>query len=158
MQLETSRFGVLTVDDNAIVTFTQPIIGFQEFRRFVLLDGPKDRHIYWLQSTEAGDLAFILMDPRTAVPNYAVKLGKFELTELAVTSEDELEIYTLLVVPRDGQGVRTNLRAPILINRKLRLGKQTVLEKSDYPIRYELTQSRPTTEGEAQAASGGSPC
>ena len=36
-----------------------------------------------LQSTEAGDLAFILMDPRSVMPEYTVQLGAGELAELA---------------------------------------------------------------------------
>ncbi len=65
MQLDTARFGKVEVDDQSIITFTQPIIGFQEFRRFVILDGPDDGGLKWLQSTDAEDLAFILMDPPT---------------------------------------------------------------------------------------------
>jgi flagellar assembly factor FliW len=42
--------------------------------------------------------------------------------------------------------VRTNLRAPVLINTKHRLGKQTILEQSDYPIQYYIAQAQPGQE------------
>ncbi|MBI5090849.1 MAG: flagellar assembly protein FliW [Candidatus Hydrogenedentes bacterium] len=142
MQLNTSRFGTIEVDPNAVITFTQPIIGFQEYRRFVILPGPADSFVKWLQSTDSGELAFIIMDPRLVMPNYDVQTSSHELTELAVTSASELDVYTLVVVPRDQAQVRTNLRAPILINPKLRLGKQTILDKSDYPIQYFLMQAQ----------------
>lgn len=142
MQIRTSRFGILDVDPDAIITFTQPIIGFQEFRRFILLPGPPDSVITWLQSTESEDLAFILMDPRDILSDYKVHLSQHELAELAVQSVDELSIFSLVVVPQDPTKVRTNLKAPVLINKKHRLGKQTVLEKSDYPIQFFLAQAR----------------
>ncbi|MCF6284572.1 MAG: flagellar assembly protein FliW [Candidatus Hydrogenedentes bacterium] len=142
MQLSTTRFGNVEVADDSVVTFTQPIIGFQEFRRFVLLPGPEDSAVVWLQSTESADLAFLLMNPKDVVPDYRAKLGQHELAELAVTSVDELDIYTILVVSDDVSKVRTNLKAPVLLNPKQRLGKQTVLERSDYPIQFFLAQAR----------------
>jgi flagellar assembly factor FliW len=142
MQLKTTRFGDLDIPDASIITFTQPIIGFQEYRRFVLLPGPADSAVTWLQSTESGELAFLLMNPRDVVPDYRVPLGQHELSELAVGNIAELDIYTILVVSEDVSKVRTNLKAPILVNPKQRLGKQTVLERSDYPIQFFLAKAR----------------
>ncbi len=142
MQLETTRFGTIEVDDDSVITFTQPILGFQEYRRFVLLPGSTDSVVRWLQSTDSGELAFILMNPCSVVPDYKADLSPQELAELAVTSVDELDIYTLVVVPADQSQVRTNLKAPIMINPKHRLGKQTILERSDYPIQYFLAQAQ----------------
>jgi flagellar assembly factor FliW len=141
MNLDTTRFGMVEVDEQTVITFTQPIIGFQEFRRFVLLDGPDGGDLKWLQSIDSGELAFILMNPRQVVPDYTIKLGNHELSELAVTSSDELDVYTLVVVPQDPSLVRTNLKAPILINPKQRLGKQTILDKSSYPVQFVLSQA-----------------
>lgn len=146
MKLETTRFGTQEIDPESVITLTQPILGFQEFRRYVLLPGPSE-HLTWLQSTDSPDLAFILMDPRAIVADYAVDLRQQELSELAVASTDDLDIFTLIVVPQDPSKVRTNLRAPILINRKQRLGKQTILERSTYPIQFYLAQAN---KGEPQ--------
>ncbi len=141
MHLDTTRFGSLEIDENSVLTFTQPIIGFQAFRRFVLLDGTGDAHVKWLQSTDDGDLAFILMDPRAVVPDYDIRLRADELTELAVASVEDLDIYTLVVVPQDPTQVRTNLKAPIVINPQQRLAKQTILDKSSYPVQFRLNQA-----------------
>jgi len=142
MQLETTRFGSLEIDESTILTFTQPIIGFQEFRRFVLLDDSGGGQIKWLQSTDASDLAFILMDPCSVVSDYEAKLRADELTELAVASQEDLEVYTIVVVPQDPSKVRTNLKAPILINPVQRLAKQTILEQSSYPVQFALAQAK----------------
>ena len=142
MQLNTTRFGTLDVDPNTVITFTQPIIGFQEYRRFIVLPGPPESFVQWLQSTDSGELAFIIMDPRQVVPNYEVQVSQHELSELAVSSVAELDVYTLVVVPRDQSQIRTNLKAPILISAKHRLGKQTILDKSDYPIQFFLMQAQ----------------
>lgn len=151
MRLETTRFGGLEIDPTSVITFTQPIIGFQEYRRFVLLPVPADTGLFWLQSTESGELAFLLMDPRSIIRDYTVTLAAHEKAELAVNSVDELDIYTLVVVPQDPKKVRTNLRAPILISRKHHLGKQTVLDRSEYPIQYLLVQEARGTQATEEA-------
>ena len=135
-------------------SFTQPIIGFQEYRRFVHLPGPEDSVVSWLQSTESPDLAFLLMDPRHVVMDYQVSLSQHDLAELAASSLEEVSVFTLLVVPEDPSKVRTNLKAPILLNFKHRLGKQTVLEKSDYPIQFFLAQAKPQAQGQQQEEVG----
>jgi flagellar assembly factor FliW len=151
MSLETTRFGAIDFTPEQVITLTQPIIGFPEYRRFIVLPGPPDSGLYWLQSTESGSLAFLMMNPRLVVPEYKITLSAHELTELAAHSSDELEVYTLLVVPADKTQVRTNLRAPVLLNRKLRLGKQTILEKSDYPIQYFLAQGAQDAHAQEEA-------
>ena len=146
MRLETTRFGEIEIDEQSTITFTQPIIGFQEYRRFVVIPGPEEGAITWLQSCESGELAFLLMDPRHVMPDYKIKLGEHELSELAATNVDELDVYTIVVVPEDRTQVRTNLKAPILINPKHRLGKQTILDRSNYPVQFFLAQARSEAE------------
>ena len=150
MQLETTRFGAIDVPENAVITFTQPILGFQEHRRFVLLPGP-GHFLKWLQSTDSGELAFILMDPRSVVSDYAIKLTVHDLTELGASDATEIEVYTLVVVPRDPAKVRTNLKAPIVLNPKQRLAKQIVLENSDYPVQFYLVEAQKNTENQEVA-------
>lgn len=144
--LKTARFGEIKVDPDVILTFAQPIIGFAGQRQYVLLPGPHDATLKWLQSVETPDLAFLVVDPRAIVPDYRVDLTAQELGELEATSIDELEVYTLLVVPEDRSQVRTNLRAPILVNPKRRLARQAVLDRTDYPIQYFLAQAKQGTE------------
>lgn len=151
MRLETSRFGTIEVEADAIVTFTQPIIGFNEYRRFAIVPGPEGSIVTWLQSVDNGELAFLLMNPVGVVPDYVVQVGPSDLAELAAGSMNDLDLYTLLVVPQDQTQVRTNLKAPILINQKQRLGKQVVLERSDYPIQYFLGQARQPSEKSKEA-------
>ena len=74
------------------------------------------QYLKWFHSVDSAELAFILMDPFAIKPDYEVQLRKQELAELAVTGIEGLDVYTLVVVPVDGSDVRTNLKAPILIN------------------------------------------
>lgn len=142
MHVTTTRFGTLELPDGSELTFTQPILGFQDYRRFVLIDGPPGSQVVWLQSTEAPDLAFILMDPRHAMASYEIEVRSHDLSELAAQGLDDLSVFTLVVVPADKTKVRTNLKAPILINKKRRLAKQIILDRSAYPVQFFLSQAQ----------------
>ena len=156
MRLDTIRFGEIDVSDAEIITFTHPIIGFPEHRRFILLPGPQDGVTYWLQSTDDGGLAFILLNPAAVVEGYRVVPSAHELEELAAADSSALDVFTLVVVPANPRDARTNLKAPILINRKARLGKQTILERSDYPIRYYLQRREDAPHGSEETMDAGS--
>jgi len=151
MKLNTTRFGAVDVDSDLILTFTQPIIGFPEHRRFVFIPVQEGGAVKWLQSVESGELAFLVMDPRAVVPDYQVELAAAELAELAAESVDGLEVYTLVVVPQDRSLVRTNLKAPILVNPRQRLAKQTILERSDYPVQYLLARGQQDPDQKQEA-------
>jgi len=157
MQFETTRFGAIETDPESVITFTQPIIGFQTLRRFVLLPGPasgdgEDSRVRWLQSTESPEAAFLLMDPRSVYPGYTVELRPEEMVELGAAAVSDLEVYTLLVVPQDHTQVRTNLKAPIVINSRQRLAKQAILDRQDYPIQFFLLQESPSSGEPREAA------
>lgn len=152
MKVETTRFGVIEVDSELVLTFTQPIIGFPEHRRFMFIPGPEGSPVKWLQSVEKGDLAFLVMDPRSVVPDYEVRLDSVDLAELAAESLEGLEIYTLVVVPQDRSLVRTNLKAPLVVNPRHRLAKQTILDRPDYAVQYLLARGQQDPDREQEAA------
>lgn len=156
MRLQTARFGEIEIADEQVITFTHPIIGFPEYRRFVLLPGPQDGLTYWLQSTEDGAMAFLVLNAPAVIQDYQVTVGAHEREELAATDGAALDVYTLVVVPENRRDARTNLKAPILINPAARLGKQTILERTDYPIRFYLQRRDDAPRGSEEAIDAGS--
>ncbi len=136
MEVHTSRFGTVEYDEDKVVKLTSPLLGFQQYRRFLLLPAGEDGALQWLQSVENGELAFLLLDPRTVAPNYHATVTAGDLRDLGAASEDEVKVLTTVVVPADRTQVRTNLRAPLLLNPQTGLAKQLVLENNSYPIQY----------------------
>jgi len=139
MKVETTRFGTLEVDEQKIVCFTQPILGFSDCHRYIIIEGPGEGKIWWLQSCDKPELAFIVMDPLQVVPDYEVRLDASEVEDLRLEKAQDARLLTIVVVPDDRSKVRTNLRAPIVYNPKTNLAKQVVLQDSDYPVQYFVT-------------------
>lgn len=146
MQIETTRFGALPIDESRVITFPEGLPGFEGCHRFTLVphpsaDGSAPSPFEWLQSVDDGSLAFLAMDPHLAFPQYAPRLPLGELKGLCLDDGDDEEAHllALLTVPHgDPQGVTANLMAPLVVNREARLGKQVVVSGEEYSLRHRL--------------------
>lgn len=139
MKVETTRFGTLDVDEKKIIRFTQPVLGFSDCQRYMIIEGPSGGKVWWLQSCDRPELAFIVMDPLQVVPDYEVRLDASEVEDLRLEKAEDACLLTIVVVPEDRSKMRTNLKAPIIYNPKANLAKQIILLESDYPVQYSLT-------------------
>ena len=145
MQIETSRFGALTIDTHKTLTFPEGLPGFEECHLFAVLphhmaEGGKGSPFVWLQSLERGDLAFLAIEPHSVFPDYAPRVPRAELDSLCLTEDAAMpRLYSLLTVPAgDPSGITANLMAPVLINSSTRIAKQVVLNTDQYGLRHRL--------------------
>ncbi len=137
MLIETRDFGKMEVDEKDIITFIEPIFGFEDNRRYVLLEHEElNPHFVWLQSVDEPMICFVLANPRELVPDYKVVLPPESAEELGEGSA----LYFVLTVIRDPYYDSTvNLKSPIVINTKTGKAMQVILEEA-YPIRQPLVQ------------------
>ena len=136
MRLNTAKFGQIEVDERKIVRFASPILGFADHTEYALLEHPATSPIYWLQAVQCPDLAFPVIDPFLLVPEYDFEVSSSLLDELKAENVEDLCTLTVVVITRNMQDIRTNLRAPILYNPDTGLAKQIVLEGTDYPVQH----------------------
>ncbi len=61
MQIETRDFGRAEINEKDIITFVKPILGFEEYTRFVMLIDDEITGFAWLQSVEEKELCFIIV-------------------------------------------------------------------------------------------------
>lgn len=157
MKIQTSRFGMLDVSDDTLLTFPCGLVGFPAFRRYVVLDPPEDADYQWFQSVDEPSLAFVIMDVHLLQPDFRTNLSEEGLTELDMTSTDSISIMAVVTIPSDQPDQATaNLRAPLVVNGRTRQGKQLILHES-IPLRFPLFQDpaegQPHPEGATEAAS-----
>lgn len=146
MEIQSSRFGSVTIPEEDVILFTQPLLGFGRHRKYVLVEEKPDSLVRWLQSLDDPDLAFLVINPLTVLPDYEITLHPDDLKDLEIQQAEEAQLLTLVTV--SGNEVRTNLRAPIILNPAAHKAKQVVLQETDYPIRYSIS---PPEEGANQA-------
>lgn len=144
MDIATRDFGVMTVEEKDIITFRQPIFGFESLTRFVMLmDDTLNGEFIWLQSVEDSGICFVLANPRSFLPSYAPQLPGEVRKALG---DGMLELWLVMVVKQDFKASTVNLKSPIVLNLTENTGMQLILE-DELPIRYPLF-----AEGEEVAA------
>jgi len=140
MQITTSRFGKIEIQEDQIITLPEGLVGFSNFKRYLVIEREKDRPFQWLQSVDNPELAFLITDPLLFCPHYKVELNPQENAILKLEKVKEGKVFVLVVIPPDPSQIRANLLAPLIINTSRRLGKQVILEKSGYPLQYQLVK------------------
>jgi len=136
MKFSSTRFGVMNVADESLLTFPSGILGFPDWTRYVILDHDTEAPFKWLHCVEESSLAFVILDPSLFDATYRVEISPEVLAEVKGTAEDALTLAVILTIPSDDPGrITANLRGPLLLNPRTRLCKQMVLS-DDYPTRY----------------------
>lgn len=82
------------------------------------------------------DLGFIIINPREFKPDYCADLNQLDKRMLQVQESTECDIYSIVLVPDNSEGMSANLLAPILINKKDQIGRQVVLQDTEYSVRH----------------------
>lgn len=128
---ETSRFGEIEVIAENIICFTGNIIGFDNSKNFMLIPHAEDSPFTWLQSLDEPEVAFVLIQVFDFFPDYAPDVDDNDLSEVGITSAEELILATLVSIPENYKEMTANLVAPIIINKSNRLAKQVVIKNFD---------------------------
>lgn len=154
MQLDTARFGRLEVNEDDVIVFPVGIPGFPDVHKYVILEHSDEGIFHILQGVDDPDVAFILIDPRTFVPDYKAEVARDEIGELQLEADDEAAVLTIVTVPQgDPSAMTTNLQAPIVFNPRTRIGRQVLLMDSPYSIRHPLLTTEQTdADDEAQSS------
>jgi len=146
MDIQTTRFGTLTVEDERIMTFDDGLLGFPECRRFALIQTGEENYFFWLQSTDDPNLAFVIADPSIFFRDYAVPVR--EETQAAIDLEDVAHAQAFVICNKVGEWLTGNLLGPLVINVRNRRGTQVVLTDKKWTTRQPLLR----LQGEEGAA------
>lgn len=148
MKIETTRFGTLDVNDDVVIRMTKPVLGFEQYRTYVIVETDDFEPFKWLQSVEDADLAFVIVNPSLFFPDYTIEVNPKEIEELEVAGVDDIVTYSIVTIPSEYTRMTANLQGPILINSRTRLAKQLVLVNSRHGIKHRLFSP---TEAEKKA-------
>jgi flagellar assembly factor FliW len=144
MQINTTRFGLIDIDEKRLVSFPDGLPGFSEVRRFVLVEHAPESPFHWLQSLDDPALAFVVMNPILIDPTYGEVISKRLYEDLGLQGSEDAAILAIVTIDAKNQRVTANLLAPLVINPMTRQGKQVILENSPYSTKQDLVSSSHT--------------
>jgi flagellar assembly factor FliW len=123
MKIQTRQFGEIEFDDDLTLTFEDGLIGFETYKRYVLLR-PAEEIFFWLTSVDEPELAFPLTPTSILRDDFPQKEGH--------------ESFAIVKLDRDPEKITVNLRAPVYIHHDERRGEQAILDDEKFAIDYNL--------------------
>jgi len=141
MLLQTKYFGELNIEEKDIFSFSHGIPGFENVRRFILIDSDEpDSPFKWLQGVDEPKPAFVIVDPFVIKKDYEVNLDDEVLKELQIKDASAVMIFCIVVVPEDIKKMTVNLQAPLIVNSVNKTGRQLILDTDRYSVRHYILE------------------
>ncbi len=141
MIIKTKHFGEMEVEDNRIIEFPEGIPGFGNIKKYILIFKTDENTDFgWMQSIDDSSVSFVVADPFFIRQDYDFTLEEDILSLLGIERIEDVLVFGVVNVPADVRKASINLRAPIIINKNTRKGKQVVLDTDTYGVRHYIEQ------------------
>jgi flagellar assembly factor FliW len=138
MNVHTTRFGTVEVQDDRLITFPTGLLGFSSYQRFALLQPDEEGIFFWLQSIETPDLAFVVTDPTLWVPEFQATIRREQMDDLQLQSLEDAQVF--VIVNKYGSTLTGNFQGPLVVNLRTRLASQLVLAEKKWTTRQEIVR------------------
>ena len=135
MNISTTRFGNLTIEEADVLTFIDGLIGMEDCQRWVLLADAENSALAWLQSLERPEVALGVVSPRRFVPDYQVRVAKREMAPLGLDNPSDAQV--LAIITSVGGTLTLNLKAPLVVHLASRVGRQ-IVARDDHAVQHQL--------------------
>ena len=138
MNIESPRFGSLTVDSDKIIEFPEGLAGFETCHRFTLFHPEEaEPKFFILQSLDDPGIAFHIADPALLGFDFEITLSDAESALLKLAEPGDAAVLVILwkdeAAATDAK-LRANLKAPLIINVNARRGLQHIFTRLDYTV------------------------
>ena len=137
MEKISTRFGEVEYDPENLLHFPAGLIGLPNLRRFIVMPNKKNGPLFWIQSVDDPEMAFVLTDPTNFFLDYLVVPDHGERQTLKIEESDECYTLTVVTVPPD-QSITINLAAPILFAPKTNRAIQIIIEGGTFSSKTPL--------------------
>lgn len=138
MKFISKIHGEMEYEDHNIITFNKGLPGFNELRKFILIDLEEYYPFKLLLSLEDDEIALIVTSPYEFFKDYEIKLSEETIKNLKIDSPQQVNIITTVTINSDVKKITTNLQGPIVINTSNNLGEQIILDNSKYKVKSPL--------------------
>mgnify|MGYP003446730927 FL=1 len=142
MLINTKYLGEVEIETSEILSFHHGLLGFQEYKEFILLPLDADLPLALLQSTEEVSIGFIVALPFAFKQDYAFDLSDEDKYDLQIEKEEDVLTYSIVTLNETFADSTINLLAPVVININKKIGKQIVLQDNkEYSLRFPIKQT-----------------
>ena len=149
IRVKTRPFGEIDVDERQVIIFPDGLFGFDEIKKFVLLDfQDEDSPFKWLQAFSEPELAFIIIMPNNFMSEYELVISQAEVEAVGAENIDELIVFAIVTIPSNPDDMTANLQGPVIINPKRNIGRQVISLSDRYGVRHKILDEIKKISGE----------
>jgi flagellar assembly factor FliW len=138
MEIVTKYNGVVSYSEEDVIVFKKGLPGFKELRKFIIFPLQSNDAFSILHSIENIAIGLVLVSPFTILMDYEFKIPESNLKELGIEMPEDVEVLTTVTLNSNIENMTTNLKAPIIINIKAKLGEQLILDNAKYKVKEPL--------------------
>jgi flagellar assembly factor FliW len=143
MQVRTREWGVLEVPEERLVHMANGPLGFEDLRRFVLVQQEEIEPFLWLVCVDDPEVGFAVADPQFFHSGaYPLALSEIDEGMLDLAEGDDVSVFVIVTLSPEGEPV-ANLRGPVVLNARNRLARQVVIYGSGLSVRQPMLRRRP---------------
>jgi len=118
------------------------MLGFEAIKDYLLVTNPEEHPFAWLQVASDIALAFVVMDPFLALPDYQPDIPQADVEFLKLKQADDALLLGIVTIHND-QRATVNLKGPIVVNRHTHVAKQVIIANA---AAYSVTHPLPLAE------------
>jgi flagellar assembly factor FliW len=122
---------------DAIIHFEEGLIGFSHLKDFVLMENDNLAPFRLLQSLEAPEVGFLVLEASTLVPRFYDIVPAREWESIGLDGVTPLA-FVIVVIGSTPETSTGNFQAPLLVNYDKMVGKQIILTDSGLSVRQAL--------------------
>src|SRR5450432_776188 len=136
MEIESTRFGRLNVDDERIINLPHGLLGFPNHTRYALIQTSEENYFFWLQCVEEPALAFVVADPSIFFKDYEVPIREETQNELQLADIAHAQVF--VICNKVEEWLTGHILGPIVVNGQDRQACQVVLTEKKWTTRQPL--------------------
>ena len=138
MELVTKHHGIRAYSAEDVIVFKKGLPGFKELKKFIIFPLESNEVFSILHSIEDIEIGLVLVSPFTIAKDYEFNIPDNDINELQIAKAEEVLVFTTVTLSSNIENMTTNLKAPIIINIKEKLGEQLILDNDKYKIKQPL--------------------
>lgn len=138
MKLNTKYYGSIEYEEKDVIYFEKGIPGFEELKKFIIFPVEDNEVFSVLHSIEKGDIGIIVTSPFNIEKDYEVQLDEEQIENIKLQNEKDALVLNTVTLDSDIDKITVNLRAPIVINIKEKIGEQIIINNDKYKVKHPL--------------------
>lgn len=133
MKILSEKLGEIEIDENSIIHFVSPIIGFNDINQYVIVKLNQNDKFSWLQACNDKSVTFPITVPQAFDIDYTFEIDDNNQKLLNLEEPDDILTFNIVNIPLNRpEDATINLLAPVVINIKQNIGAQLILSGSNH--------------------------